>query len=144
MTDLPQIRQHVTVAAGQAAPPEDWWQYLVRSQMLAGSCTQGNSNCVASSHDLDGDSQLDVLLCSLNSEYALACVLQTRNPDGWYPAGTADLYYLDSEAKSEVSQALRNGQIQTRPNRWPELALPGYRRIHIRPSEEGLRPETRP
>ncbi|ACD60374.1 hypothetical protein PXO_01998 [Xanthomonas oryzae pv. oryzae PXO99A] len=43
-----------------------------------------------------------------------------------------------------MSQALRNGQIQTRHNHWPELALPGDRRIHIRPSEEGLRPETRP
>ncbi len=144
LTDLTQIRQHVTVAAGQAAPPEDWWQYLVRSQMLAGSCTQGNSDCVVSSNDLDGDGQLNVLLCSLNSEYALACVLQTRKPDGWYQAGTADLYSLDSEAKSEVSQALRNCQIQTRPTRWPDLALPGDRRIHIRPSAEGIRPEPRP
>ncbi|UXA53954.1 DUF4153 domain-containing protein [Xanthomonas prunicola] len=144
LTDLTQIRQHVTVAAGQAAPPEDWWQYLVRSQMLAGSCTQGNSNCVVSSNDLDGDGQLDVLLCSLDGEYAVACELQTRNRDGWYQAGTAQLYSLDGEAMSEVSQALRNGQIQTQPNRWPDLALPGDRRIHIRPSEEGLRPETRP
>ncbi|MEA5123592.1 DUF4153 domain-containing protein [Xanthomonas floridensis] len=144
LTDLTQIRLHVTVAAGQAAPPPDWWQYLVRSQMLSGACTQGNSNCVVSSNDLDGDGQLDVLLCSLNADHAVACELQTRNRDGWYQAGTAQLYSLDSEAMSEVSQALRNNQIRTQPTRWPDLALPGDRRIHIRPSEEGMRQESRP
>ncbi|MBB4132530.1 DUF4153 domain-containing protein [Xanthomonas sp. 3075] len=143
LTDLTQIRQHVTVASGQADPPADWWQYLVRSKMLSGACTQGNSNCVVSSNDLDGDGQLDVLLCNLNGDYAIACELQTRNRDGWYQAGTAQLYSLDGEAMSEVSQALRSGQIQTRPNRWPDLALPGDRRLHIRPSEEGIRPEPR-
>ncbi|PPT22408.1 DUF4153 domain-containing protein [Xanthomonas arboricola] len=144
LTDLAKIRQHVTVAAGQADPPADWWQYLMSSKPLSGACTQGNSNCVVSSSDIDGDGQLDLLLCNLNGDYAVACELQTRNRHGWYQAGTAQLYSLDDEAMSEVSQALRKAQIQTRPTRWPDLALPGDRRIHIRPSEEGIRPESRP
>ncbi|MEA9555237.1 DUF4153 domain-containing protein [Xanthomonas nasturtii] len=144
LTDLTQIRKHVTVAAGQAEPPADWWHYLVRSKMLWGACTQGNSNCVVSSSDLDGDGELDVLLCNLGADYVVACELQTRNGGGWYQAGTAKLYSLDGAAMSEVSQALRNGQLQTRPNRWPDLALPGGRRIHITPNEVGIRPEPQP
>lgn len=144
MTDLPQIRQHVTVAAGQAAPPADWWQCLVRSQMLAGSCTQGNSNCVASSNDLDGDGQLDVTAVQSQQRIRPRLRAADTQPRWVVPDRHGGSLSLDSEAKSEVSQALRNGQIQTRHNHWPELALPGDRRIHIRPSEEGLRPETRP
>nr|WP_115584866.1 hypothetical protein [Xanthomonas arboricola] len=134
----------MTVADGQAEPPADWWHYLVRSKMLWGACTQGNSNCVVSSSDLDGDGELDVLLCNLGADYVVACELQTRNGGGWYQAGTAKLYSLDGAAMSEVSQALRNDQLQTRPNRWPDLALPGGRRIHITPNEVGIRPEPQP
>ncbi|PPV05675.1 membrane protein [Xanthomonas bromi] len=144
LTDLTQIRQHVTLAAGQAEPPADWWQYLVRSKMLWGACTQGNSTCVVSSSDLDGDGELDVLLCNLGADYTVACELQTRNRHGWYQAGTAQLYSLDGAAMSDVSKALRNGQLQPRPTRWPDLALPGGRRIHITPNEAGIQPGPRP
>ncbi|MBO9901682.1 DUF4153 domain-containing protein [Xanthomonas phaseoli pv. dieffenbachiae] len=142
LTDLAQVRTHVTVAAGKAEPPADWWNYLMTSTPRLqdrGECTQNDSNCVVSSDDLDGDSKPDVLLCNVKGEYAIDCVLHARNQQGWYQAGTTRLYSGSVNAQNALREALRNGQIQTRPPRWPDLVLPGDRRISIKPTEEGIR-----
>ncbi|MCC4599442.1 DUF4153 domain-containing protein [Xanthomonas melonis] len=147
LTDLAQIRKQVGVAAGKAEPPADWWTYLLTSTPRLqdrGDCTRSDSDCVVSSDDLDGDGQPDVLLCNVKGEYAIDCVLYARNSGGWYQAGTSRHYSGGGHAQEQLRGALRNGQLHTRPSRWPDLVLPEDTRIDIKPSAEGLAPEPRP
>ncbi|PPU72404.1 DUF4153 domain-containing protein [Xanthomonas cucurbitae] len=147
LTDLAQLRKQVVVAAGKAAPPADWWTYLLTSTPRLqdrGQCTQRDSDCVVSSDDLDGDGQPDVLLCNVKGEYAIDCVLYARNAAGWYQAGTIRHHSGGGNAQERLRQALRNGQLQTRPTRWPDLILPEGTRIDITPSADGINPPPRP
>ncbi|MCC8537434.1 DUF4153 domain-containing protein [Xanthomonas axonopodis pv. poinsettiicola] len=147
LTDLEQIRQRIAVAAGKSEPPADWWTYLLTSAPRLqdrGECTQNDSRCIVSSDDLDQDGRPDVLLCDVKGEYSIACVLYARNQGGWYQAGTTRFYSGSSDTQTLAREALRDGQVQARPSRWPDLVLPGDRRMSIKPSEEGIRPERTP
>ncbi|WP_029218824.1 hypothetical protein [Xanthomonas cassavae] len=147
LTDLEQIRKQIIVAAGKTDPPADWWTYLLRSAPRLqdrGECTHNDSRCIVSSDDLDRDGQPDVLLCDVKGDHAIACVLYARNQGGWYQAGTTRFYSGSNDAQTLARQALRDGQVQARPSRGPDLVLPGDRRMSIKPTDEGIRQERAP
>lgn len=127
--DLAGLKSMVTLAAGTASLPEDWWQAVLERRLDADECLdydkQGDVRCIAVRRDLDGDGVDDVLLCVTSRLNATRCLLQVRAGKGWEKTGT--FYFTDTGdfGLQRVPQALREGRLQLEPPRWPVLRLDG-------------------
>lgn len=121
-------RALIRPAAGAMAPDETWLQALVDGHLQAGNCLQADSECVLLTPDLDGDGVREHLLCDLGQTWGTPCRLHTLTQGQWSTAGQ-----LDWPGKTrQLRDALRKGELQIRPRRWPDVEVAGQRgQVHV-------------
>ncbi len=114
-------------------PAAGWWHALAAGELDSVGCGQPGSECVAIVRDLDGDGALDVLLCHLDVDHAAHCRVHAREKDAWYDV--APVVMFDDGTRS-LPEALRRGELQLVPRRWPDLQVAGQRTAIDDPSAE--------
>ncbi len=146
-TTVAMLQQHIAVAPGHAAPPDDWWQALTGPHLSdeARNCVVGRPQrhqpasvapaggaadpqtapCVTLQLPLQsGSAELQRLLCKTMG-YVRSCDVFVRNDAGqWEIAGTLSWPSLTQEQRAQLAQALRAGQLQVQAPRWQEVGLP--------------------
>lgn len=129
--DIPLAQARIAVPAGQAAPPQDWWPWLLAQaerHYWARDCVRADAGCSLVSGDWDRDGQQDQMLCSLHADSALQCQLTARNAQGqWQAEGRVSWpRRLRDAQEAQIREALRAGQVQPQVSRWPgwRVALP--------------------
>ncbi|WP_284337410.1 DUF4153 domain-containing protein [Comamonas sp. NoAH] len=127
--DVPTAQARIRTVTGPE-PDADWWPWLLdqaHSRHWASECLFDSAECVLLSQDWDNDGQIDHLLCSLDDPVTPACRLTARAPmtgqsdrGAWADEGAVDWAFPESvDEVSRLIDAVRNGQLQPRPLRWP-------------------------
>ena len=143
VVDVPTAQTRIRTVAGDV-PAADWWLWLqaqTRSQYWASSCVAEDAQCVLVGGDWDKDGQTDYLLCNLGSS-SPRCQLTAREastradvPGSWRDEGRVQWPYMDdAHQRSSLSQALRSGQVQTLPPRWPQW------QVQVQDGEQNVTP----
>ncbi|MGV8940692.1 MAG: DUF4153 domain-containing protein [Lysobacter sp.] len=114
-------------------PGAGWWDALAAGTLDAVGCGLPGSDCVAIVRDLDGDGVSDVLLCHLGVEHAVHCRVHARDNAVWY--SIAPVVMFDDGTRA-LPEALRRGELQLVPRRWPDLQVAGQRSAIDDPSAE--------
>jgi len=129
VVDVSTAQKRLPTVAGDV-PAADWWLWLqaqTRSQYWASSCVAEDADCVLVGGDWDKDGQTDYLLCNVGSS-SPRCQLTAREastradaPGAWRDEGRVQWPYMaDAHQRGSLSEALRSGQVQTLPPRWPQ------------------------
>lgn len=136
--DLATVQQRLVLAGGSSAPAPDWWQFVMQQaghgEYWATSCLWKESDCMVLSDDWDRDGQIDHLLCDLNDGRYAHCTLTARVPHAAVAAAGSDAawervsglrwpMHVDKGVTAGVDAALRAGQIEVLPPRWPQWQL---------------------
>jgi len=123
--DLDGVKAAIMLAKNRPAPAADWWQALLDRDLDAGSCLDGDSDCVALRADLDGDGQDEVLLCTAGEYMGAYCRLHVRDTDGWKQAGMVNFSGNSTEENRRAVSAVRNGELTLSRPRWPAMTSGG-------------------
>ena len=91
--------------------------------------------------DWDKDGQTDYLLCNVGSS-SPRCQLTAREastradaPGAWRDEGRVQWPYMaDAHQRGSLSEALRSGQVQTLPPRWPQW------QVQVQDAEQNVTP----
>ncbi len=105
-------------------PDASWWQALASGGLDSVGCGRAGSDCVAIVRDLDGDGALDVLLCHLDATHVTHCRLHTFQAGHWLDVAPVVMY---GDGTPKLKQALRRGELNVLPRRWPDLEVAGQR-----------------
>ncbi len=129
LRDLAGLQRQVVVAQGSPAPDADWWQMLLDRKLHAAGCLERDASCVALRRDLDGDGVDDMLLCDLSEYRGPTCQVHARAtgtmPGRWWNAGEVSFYNAgNKEHVGKINAALKQGKLEQRQPRWPQLLLP--------------------
>lgn len=123
---LDQLHARIIVVKGSAAPAPDWWQALLQSRAIsADRCLDRDEECLAVRRDLDHDGQDEVLLCRISPYVPPDCALHVLQDGSWRSAGSVSFPRHSSAEAQTLTRALREGRLETRPPRWPEMRLLG-------------------
>lgn len=143
VVDVPTAQKRLPTVAGDV-PAADWWLWLqaqTRSQYWASSCVSEDADCVLLGGDWDKDGQTDYLLCNVGSS-SPRCQLTAREastradaPGAWRDEGRVQWPYMaDAHQRGSLSEALRSGQVQTLPLRWPQW------QVQVQDAEQNVTP----
>lgn len=120
------VEQVRALVATPLPVPEDWWPALLSADALESiGCLQPGSDCVAIARDLDGDGSSDMLLCNLAGSWAAHCQLHARDAAGGW-TDIAQVVLPDGQ-RGGAAEALRRGELEPVPRRWPDLVVGGQR-----------------
>jgi len=120
------VEQARALVATPLPVPEDWWPALLSEDPLESiGCLQPGSDCVAIARDLDGDGSADMLLCNLAGSWAAHCQLHVRDAAGGW-TDIAQVVLPDGQ-RGGAAEALRRGELEPVPRRWPDLVVGGQR-----------------
>lgn len=133
LLDVPKAKERIRHVAGEV-PADDWWPWLLNqanTEHWAIECLFDSAECVLLSGDWNEDGHTDHLLCDLaDSSFQQRCRLSAREPGAglaqldWQDVGTVEWpYQRESMVGSSVRDALRAGQVQAKPNNWPEWEI---------------------
>ena len=116
--------------------PADWWPALVgKPAMESVGCLQPGGDCVAVARDLDGDGATDVLLCNLGAGWAVHCGLHARRGEAW---ASITQVVIPGGSQDAAAAALRRGEVDVAPRRWPDLVVGGQRvPVDVPPENSG-------
>jgi hypothetical protein len=121
-------RRNIKPAAGAAPPDDTWLQALIdeRAAMAdPANCIAGPDECIAFAVDLDDDGATEHVLCSLAQKYATHCGIWALADGQWRNVGRAQWYDYD-EKKQTVRSAIREGRIEIKRRRWPDVLAGGH------------------
>ncbi|HUD42805.1 MAG TPA: DUF4153 domain-containing protein [Dokdonella sp.] len=117
-----QLAARIRPARGSASPDPAMLQALLAEPFAAGNCVMTDSDCVTIDRDFDGDGRSDVLLCDLGMHVMTACALWTRSDEGRWERAANLTWYVGDDVQ-RVALALRNGEVEIKPRRWPDLIV---------------------
>ncbi len=115
------------------APEAGWWDAMVARNVDSVGCGRAGSDCIAIVRDLDGDGALDVLLCHLGVDHTVHCRVHARENGAWYDVAPVVMF---DDGTRTLSNAVRRGEVQLVPRRWPDLEVAGQRSAIEDPSAE--------
>lgn len=119
ITTLPELQQHLILAKGSPSPDAAWWQALLDHKIASTGCTQRGEECVVLRRDLDDDGLDEVLLCAIDMDDNISCVLHASSEGTWHDAGELSYWNRDKH----TAEALRAGDLRIKRQRWPDLSL---------------------
>jgi len=129
--DVATLRQHIVLAEGSTELDAQWWQQLATGALRPRVCRQPLKECIARRQDFNGNGREEVLLCEVQSGYRSECWMHALDDEGhWRNAGTVGFLghgYPGGTTTLPLREALRQGRLETRRQRWPELSLDGGR-----------------
>lgn len=123
VTETKQFAATLRPAANSPAPDEAFLHALLNSDATKTECRQVDDDCVYIARDFDGDGSVDALLCHLSSSSFVSCQLWDRSSGSWRAAARLNWYGGDANA---IRRALRTGEIDLVPKRWPGLKAGGF------------------
>jgi hypothetical protein len=122
--DAEVLAARIHPAQGSAPPEPALLRALLGTPGAVEDCLFADADCIAIDRDFDGDGRNDVLLCDLGTESVATCALWTRSAEGdWRQAATLN-WYISGDSQ-RAARALREGKVEIRPRRWPDLSVDG-------------------
>jgi len=126
--DLDELRRHIVLAEVSAPLDEAWWQGLSSGKLGPSDCRLRRvRSCIVRRQDLNDDGREEALLCVIYNERSAECAVHARDADGgWRTIGTVEFSRSRQQHNPHtrpLREALLNGQIEPRRNRWPDLSL---------------------
>jgi len=127
--DPDELRRHIMLAQVSAPLDEAWWQALSSGELAPSDCRLRVRSCIVRRQDLNEDGREEALLCLMYGDRSAECAVHAKDADGgWRTIGTVKFSRQRQQHNPHtrpLREALRNGQIEPRRNRWPDLSLDG-------------------
>lgn len=124
--DPQRLRTMITAAAGHALPAESWWQAIMAKPGRLRDCEGGGTSCIALQLDMDGDGQSEQLICRIYGNILPTCWIYAQDEQQhWKSVARLEWSDLNSEERSSLQQALREGRVAPVRPRWQDLQVPG-------------------
>lgn len=122
VTSIEALAARIRPARGSASPEPALLRALIGAPGAAGDCLFADADCIAIDRDFDGDGRNEMLLCDLDATSVALCALWARSAEGhWTQAATLQ-WYVGGDSQ-RVALALRNGEVEIKPRRWPDLVV---------------------
>lgn len=129
VTDIEQLKQHITLAQQVTDVDDSWWQALLAQELGMLNCLQPKADCVLLQQDLDNDTQTELLLCDSGRNYGGISCRVYRYEQKWL--SDADFYLpVNEEERNALKQQLLTQPLELKMRRYPDVLL-DERRIAI-------------
>ena len=119
-----QLAAIIRPATGSPEPDEALLLAVLARDAGTTDCRQTSDDCVYIARDVDGDGSVDALICNVGNRHSISCQLWDHADAKWR-ASTRYEWPCGEDAGAQFTHALRAGEVNTAPRRWPDLQVAG-------------------